>query len=93
MKIFKANILFVLKAAIFGSMIFTFSGCVKQEASQVEENAKSPIATTNAASNAEIAAAREKNFQIVTLKGRILRAETAAVSVAAILQHRFGDLI
>lgn len=59
MKIFKANILFVLKAAIFGSMIFTFSGCVKQEASQVEENAKSPIATTNAASNAEIAAAQK----------------------------------
>jgi len=41
----------------------------------------------------EIESAREKGFQIVTLKGRILRAETAAVSIAAILQHRFGDLI
>lgn len=40
----------------------------------------------------EIEAARKKGFQIVTLKGRILRAETAAVSIAAILQHRFGDL-
>lgn len=43
--------------------------------------------------DAEIAAARENNFQIVTFQGRILRAETAAVSIAAILQHRFGDLI
>ena len=41
---------------------------------------------------AEIAAAREKGFQIVTLKGRILRAETAAISIAAILQNQFGDL-
>jgi len=40
----------------------------------------------------EIEAAREKGFQIVTLKGRILRAETAAITAAAILQHRFGDL-
>jgi 16S rRNA (uracil1498-N3)-methyltransferase len=41
----------------------------------------------------EIEAAREKGFQIVTLGGRILRAETAAVAVAAVLQHRFGDLV
>lgn len=41
--------------------------------------------------NAEIEAAREKGFQITTLKGRILRAETAAISIAAVLQHRFGD--
>ncbi len=41
----------------------------------------------------EIESAREKGFQIVTLKGRILRAETAAISVAAILQNQFGDLI
>ena len=42
--------------------------------------------------DAEIEAARRNDFQIVTLNGRILRAETAAISVAAILQHRFGDL-
>jgi 16S rRNA (uracil1498-N3)-methyltransferase len=38
----------------------------------------------------EFAAAR--GFQIVTLAGRILRAETAAIVVAAILQNNFGDL-
>ena len=41
----------------------------------------------------EIDVARENEFQIVTFGGRILRAETAAISIAAILQHRFGDLI
>jgi 16S rRNA (uracil1498-N3)-methyltransferase len=40
----------------------------------------------------EIEAARENDFQIVTLNGRILRAETAAISIATILQHRYGDL-
>ncbi len=42
--------------------------------------------------NSEIEAAREKDFQIITFGGRILRAETAAIAVASILQHRFGDL-
>lgn len=42
---------------------------------------------------AEIAAARAHEFQIVTLQGRILRAETAAITVAALIQHRFGDLV
>jgi 16S rRNA (uracil1498-N3)-methyltransferase len=42
--------------------------------------------------DSEIEAAREKGSRIVTLGGRILRAETAAISIAAILQHRFGDM-
>jgi 16S rRNA (uracil1498-N3)-methyltransferase len=41
--------------------------------------------------DSEIEAAKNSGFQIVTLKGRILRAETAAIAVAAVLQHRFGD--
>jgi 16S rRNA (uracil1498-N3)-methyltransferase len=40
----------------------------------------------------EIEFARANGFRIVTLGGRILRAETAAISLAAILQNRFGDL-
>ena len=40
----------------------------------------------------EIAAARESGWRIVTLGGRILRAETAAITVAALLQHLYGDL-
>lgn len=42
--------------------------------------------------DAEIDFARRRGAQIITLGGRVLRAETAAVAVAAVLQHRFGDL-
>lgn len=40
----------------------------------------------------ELNAARSNGLAIVTLGGRILRAETAAIALAAVLQHRFGDL-
>lgn len=42
--------------------------------------------------DSEIEAAREKNFQVITFGGRILRAETAVISIAAVLQNQFGDL-
>ena len=41
----------------------------------------------------EIDEARRAEWKIVTLSGRTLRAETAAISVAALLQHLFGDLL
>lgn len=40
----------------------------------------------------EIAAAGTAGWEIVTLGGRTLRAETAAIVVTALLQHLFGDL-
>jgi 16S rRNA (uracil1498-N3)-methyltransferase len=40
----------------------------------------------------EIASAREHKWKIVTLGGRILRAETAAITITALMQHRYGDL-
>ena len=40
----------------------------------------------------EIEFAREGAWEIVTLGGRILRAETAAITIVSLLQHRFGDL-
>ena len=40
----------------------------------------------------ELAAAREAGWKIVTLGGRTLRAETAAIAVAVLLQHLAGDL-
>lgn len=42
--------------------------------------------------DSELEFAAEKGVTIVTLGGRILRAETAAIAITAILQHRFGDL-
>jgi 16S rRNA (uracil1498-N3)-methyltransferase len=40
----------------------------------------------------ELAAAREANWSIVTLGGRTLRAETAAIAIVVLLQHLAGDL-
>lgn len=42
--------------------------------------------------DAEIELADKNNFRVVTLGGRILRAETAAITVSALLQNHFGDL-
>ena len=42
--------------------------------------------------DAELAAARQAGWKIVTLGGRTLRAETAAIAVAVLLQHLAGDL-
>ena len=43
-------------------------------------------------SDEELERAREHEFHVITLGGRILRAETAAITVTALLQHLFGDL-
>ena len=43
-------------------------------------------------SDDEIESARARNFHVITLGGRILRAETAAITVTALMQHLFGDL-
>ena len=40
----------------------------------------------------ELNLAKQNGVQIITFGGRILRAETAAISIPTILQHRFGDL-
>lgn len=41
--------------------------------------------------DSEIEFAKENGVSIITLKGRILRAETAVISIASILQNHFGD--
>lgn len=40
----------------------------------------------------EIASAVAEGWSVVTLGGRTLRAETAAITITALLQHLFGDL-
>lgn len=40
----------------------------------------------------EIEKAQNAGWKILTLSGRTLRAETAAITAIALLQHRFGDL-
>jgi len=43
-------------------------------------------------SDEELEEARAANVPIVTLGGRVLRAETAAITAAVLLQHLYGDL-
>ena len=43
-------------------------------------------------SDEEIASAKARDFHVITLGGRVLRAETAAITVVALLQYMFGDL-
>jgi 16S rRNA (uracil1498-N3)-methyltransferase len=40
----------------------------------------------------EVGRARARGWQVVTLGGRTLRAETAAIAACALLQHLYGDL-
>lgn len=40
----------------------------------------------------ELDSAKKVGFVVITFGGRIMRAETAAIAMTAILQHRFGDL-
>jgi 16S rRNA (uracil1498-N3)-methyltransferase len=40
----------------------------------------------------ELTGAREAEWSVVTLGGRTLRAETAAITVVALIQHLYGDL-
>jgi 16S rRNA (uracil1498-N3)-methyltransferase len=63
------------------------------------ENLKSPprslcalVGSEGGWTDEEIDAAREFGWSVVTLGGRTLRAETAAIVVAALMQHLFGDL-
>jgi 16S rRNA (uracil1498-N3)-methyltransferase len=41
----------------------------------------------------EIAQASTGGWSVITLGGRTLRAETAAIAIAALLQHLYGDLV
>ena len=42
--------------------------------------------------DSEIEAAQAADAILVTIGGRILRAETAAIALTAIVQNRFGDM-
>lgn len=73
-------------------ILFSERGGESFSAVKPEKKFTAVIGSEGGWEDAEIESARENGFQIVTLGGRILRAETAAISIAAILQNRFGDL-
>ena len=57
-----------------------------------QKNVLALIGPEGGFSDDEIDQAREAGWMIITLGGRVMRAETAAIVVAALLAHRFGDL-
>jgi 16S rRNA (uracil1498-N3)-methyltransferase len=65
----------------------------------IEKSATRPLAVTALVgseggwTDEEIALAQDATWSVVTLGGRTLRAETAAITVAVLLQHTFGDLV
>lgn len=56
------------------------------------ENMTAVVGSEGGWEDTEIELAHAQGFQIVTLGSRILRAETAAITVSALLQNHFGDL-
>jgi 16S rRNA (uracil1498-N3)-methyltransferase len=56
------------------------------------DNLTAIIGSEGGWSDEELALARTNQVPLITFGGRILRAETAAIATAALLQHLYGDL-
>jgi 16S rRNA (uracil1498-N3)-methyltransferase len=65
---------------------------IKQPAGQHQQAVTALVGSEGGWTDEEIAGARKAGWSIITLGGRTLRAETAAITVTALLQHLFGDL-
>ena len=70
----------------------SFSALVASLASRAER-AIALVGSEGGWTDDEITQARAQHWQILTLGGRTLRAETAAIAIATLLQHAFGDLV
>lgn len=81
-----------IKAAKGTLILFAESGGESFSTIEKSEKITAVVGAEGGWEDLEIDSAKAVGFQIVTLKGRILRAETAAISIAAILQNQFGDL-
>lgn len=62
------------------------------EAIPASETITALVGSEGGWSEEEIENAKARDFLVITLGGRVLRAETAAITVTALLQHHFGDL-
>lgn len=81
-----------IRAAGGTRILFSERGGASFSQIETSEKITAVVGAEGGWEDSEIEAARRNEFQIVTLQGRILRAETAAIAVAAILQNQFGDL-
>lgn len=79
--------------SLFNETCLLFSERGGHGLTQIETDAVTAIIGSEGGwSDEELDEARAAGAHIVTLGGRILRAETAAITATALLQHRFGDL-
>lgn len=79
--------------SLFNDTCLLFSERGGHGLTQIETDAVTAIIGSEGGwSDEELDEARAAGVHIVTLGGRILRAETAAITATALLQHRFGDL-
>jgi 16S rRNA (uracil1498-N3)-methyltransferase len=73
-----------------------FSERLGEPIDEVLAHASSPVTilvgSEGGWTDSEITEARRAGWQVVTLGGRTMRAETAAIAVTALIQHRLGDL-
>jgi 16S rRNA (uracil1498-N3)-methyltransferase len=83
---------FVVKAAEGARILFAERSGRSLSAVEPDKKMTALVGSEGGWETSEIELAAGGGFQIVTLGGRILRAETAAIAVSAILQNNFGDL-
>jgi 16S rRNA (uracil1498-N3)-methyltransferase len=76
------------------TMLFAERGGVSFDTVHIERKAAilALVGSEGGWTNDELDAAKTAGWKLITLGGRTLRAETAAIAVATLLQHRFGDL-
>lgn len=73
-------------------MVFTENGGGAMPKEVVDKRLTAVVGPAGGWSASELDLARSVDAILVTLGGRVLRAETAAIAAAALLQHRCGDL-
>ncbi len=81
-----------IKNAEGEKLLFSEIGGKAFSALQKEKKITALVGPEGGWETSEIESAKLNGFQIITLRGRILRAETAAIAISAIIQHNFGDL-
>lgn len=75
-----------------GAVLFSERDGAAFSSLQLENEITAFIGPKGGWDDSELRMARDQKITVITLGGRILRAETASIAIAAILQHRFGDL-
>lgn len=73
-------------------VMFSERGGESLESLQATNSITALVGSEGGWADEEIESAQARGLHVVTLGGRILRAETAAITVTVLVQHRFGDL-